>query len=299
MQDGTIPAPKCLSTAKNGEDGSQRMWTLRSVLSQEAQYDPMNLLDKTRLMNRLIQEKKSNIVPYVGFLHTLRDMTFANVFLLDANHELIDFALYETSADVVTPDENFNYRNVLLSSMRTLLRDEQAHYNVRCLTPFCARDSWDGEVDTCATILPLLREAERIGTLLLTTHGSLLSEEDHLIAEYCSALIGLEIAREAKLRSLKEGRDRVVVSNAVNSLSYSELEAVQHIFSELSGKEGLLVASRIADRAGSTRSVIVNALRKLESAGVVEARSLGMKGTHIKIINETLLPLLEKMSQNA
>jgi transcriptional pleiotropic repressor len=29
--------------------------------------------------------------------------------------------------------------------------------------------------------------------------------------------------------------------------------------------------------------VIVNALRKLESAGIIESRSLGMKGTHIKV----------------
>ncbi|HBM75829.1 MAG TPA: GTP-sensing pleiotropic transcriptional regulator CodY, partial [Clostridiaceae bacterium] len=40
--------------------------------------------------------------------------------------------------------------------------------------------------------------------------------------------------------------------------------------------------------------VIVNALRKLESAGVIESRSLGMKGTHIKILNDKLLEELKK-----
>ena len=48
---------------------------------------------------------------------------------------------------------------------------------------------------------------------------------------------------------------------------------------ELGGSEGIVVASRVADRVGVTRSVIVNALRKLESAGIIESRSLGMKGT--------------------
>ena len=70
---------------------------------------------------------------------------------------------------------------------------------------------------------------------------------------------------------------------AINSLSYSEREAIEHIFEELGGKEGLLIASKVADRVGITRSVIVNALRKLESAGVIESRSLGMKGTFIKV----------------
>ena len=43
-------------------------------------------------------------------------------------------------------------------------------------------------------------------------------------------------------------------------------------FEELDGEEGLLVASKIADQLGITRSVIVNALRKFESAGVIESR---------------------------
>jgi transcriptional pleiotropic repressor len=93
----------------------------------------------------------------------------------------------------------------------------------------------------------------------------------------------------------QEARNKAVVQMAIGSLSYSELEAVDHIFEELDGKEGLLVASKIADRVGITRSVIVNALRKLESAGVIESRSLGMKGTYIKILNEKLLSELEKV----
>lgn len=82
---------------------------------------------------------------------------------------------------------------------------------------------------------------------------------------------------------------------ALETLSYSELDAVTKIFAELDGKEGLLVASKIADKSGITRSVIVNALRKLESAGVIESRSLGMKGTRIKITNDFLRSEIEKV----
>ena len=46
-----------------------------------------------------------------------------------------------------------------------------------------------------------------------------------------------------------------------------------------------MTASNIADKIGITRSVIVNALRKLESAGIIESRSLGMKGTYLKVLN--------------
>jgi transcriptional pleiotropic repressor len=82
-------------------------------------------------------------------------------------------------------------------------------------------------------------------------------------------------------------------------LSYSELEAAQYIFAELNGNEGILVASKVADRVGITRSVIVNALRKFESAGVIESRSSGMKGTYIKIVNDMLLDELGKIDLKA
>ena len=75
----------------------------------------------------------------------------------------------------------------------------------------------------------------------------------------------------------------------------SELEAIIHIFFFFDGDEGILVASKIADRVGITRSVIVNALRKFESAGVIESRSSGMKGTYIKVLNEVIFDELEEI----
>ena len=70
-----------------------------------------------------------------------------------------------------------------------------------------------------------------------------------------------------------------------------------HIFEELNGMEGILVASKIADKVGITRSVIVNALRKFESAGVIESRSSGMKGTYIKVLNDMVFDEVEKLKK--
>jgi len=51
------------------------------------------------------------------------------------------------------------------------------------------------------------------------------------------------------------------------------------------------------DQAGITRSVIVNALRKFESAGIIESRSSGMKGTYIKVCNEFAYGEIRKMKE--
>ena len=88
---------------------------------------------------------------------------------------------------------------------------------------------------------------------------------------------------------------KLFVSGSFLNTNEVDEKVQEHIFNELGGTEGLLVASKIADKVGITRSVIVNALRKFESAGVIESRSLGMKGTHIKILNPKLLDELKKI----
>ena len=148
--------------------------------------------------------------------------------------------------------------------------------------------------DGLTTIVPIVGGGERLGTLILARLKEDFHDDDLILAEYGATVVGMEILREKSEEIEIEARSKAVVQMAINSLSYSEHEAIEHIFNELDGNEGLLVASKIADRVGITRSVIVNALRKLESAGVIESRSLGMKGTYIKVLNNKFLEELEK-----
>ena len=155
-----------------------------------------------------------------------------------------------------------------------------------------------GRLEKYTTIVPILGSGQRLGTLVVSRYNDKFTDDDLVISEYSATVIGMEILRGLSEEMEVEMRKTAVVQMAIGTLSYSELEAVEHIFKELEGNEGLLVASRIADRVGITRSVIVNALRKFESAGVIESRSLGMKGTHIKILNDKLIPELKKVRSN-
>lgn len=70
-----------------------------------------------------------------------------------------------------------------------------------------------------------------------------------------------------------------------------------HIINELKDhNEAIIVTSQIADKAGITRSVAVNALRKLQSAKIVESQSLGAKGTFVKVINPAIYKEAEHVS---
>ncbi len=151
--------------------------------------------------------------------------------------------------------------------------------------------------DKYTTIVPIYGAGERIGTLIVAKFHNEFELSDLILAEYGATVVGTELLRDRSEQKEEEMRKKATVQVALATLSYSELEAVMHILSELDGDEGLLVASKIADRVGITRSVIVNALRKFESAGVIESKSLGMKGTYIRVLNEWLMDELKKVKK--
>ena len=148
-----------------------------------------------------------------------------------------------------------------------------------------------------AIIAPIEIAGERLGTLFLYKCADRYTIDDIILSEYGTTVVGLEMLRAVNEENAEENRKLAVIKSAINTLSYSEMEAVVHIFEELNGMEGILVASKIADRVGITRSVIVNALRKFESAGVIESRSSGMKGTYIKVLNDMVFDEVEKLKK--
>ena len=148
-----------------------------------------------------------------------------------------------------------------------------------------------------AVITPIEISGERLGTLFIYKCDEQYDIDDIILCEYGTTVVGLEMLRAVNEENAEENRKIAVVKSAISTLSFSEMEAITHIFDELNGMEGILVASKIADKVGITRSVIVNALRKFESAGVIESRSSGMKGTYIKVLNDVVFDEVERLKE--
>jgi len=131
--------------------------------------------------------------------------------------------------------------------------------------------------------------------LCLTRDGSPFNDDDKLMANVATSICTI-LFRKYEQQAKKQRKERQeAVRSAINALSFSELEAAVHIIRAIGGPEGRLVAGHTADKLGFTRSVVVNALKKLEGAGVIETRSLGVKGTHIRIKNQLLAEELNKL----
>ena len=253
------------------------------------------LLDKTRKINKLLQ--KTGSVNYTDIANLLSETLSSNVYITSRNGHVLGFAMMNDFECGIMIDKVVKIRKFPEFYIDWLLKINETTSNIALKEHLCAfnhgTECLFGEKYT--TIIPVFGTGERIGTLILGKFSKKYTDEDLLVAEYGATVVGVEILRERNEKIEEEARKKATIQVALATLSYSEIEAMTHILSELESDEGLLVASKIADRVGITRSVIVNALRKFESAGIIESKSLGMKGTYIKVLNDLLLEELKKM----
>jgi len=255
----------------------------------------VQLLDKTRKINKLLHNNTSKVFVFNDVCRVLSDVLESNVLVISKKGKILGLGEYYYDPEEVQwreaqvglfIDESLNER--LLNILST---KENVHLETL---------GFEGEIlrRYHVIVTPIDIAGERLGTLFVYKNTIPYEIDDIILAEYGNAVVGLEMLRSLNEESAEEIRKLQIVKSAIGTLSASELDAVQHIFEEMNGKEGILVASKVADRVGITRSVIVNALRKLESAGVIESRSSGMKGTYIKIQNELIISELEKIKND-
>ena len=255
------------------------------------------LLEKSRMINRLLQRTGGRPVDFAEMAMVIREAIECNVYIASSEGKIYGYSLLDDFECDIMEEKIVSEGELPGDYNKELLKIRETRANLEKEDGACifAEDKNCLFNNKLTTIIPILGGGDRLGTLVLARYGNEFSAHDLVLGEYGASVVGMEILRSRTEKIEKEARKKAAVQIAIDTLSYSELEAIEHIFEELDGKEGLLVASKVADRVGITRSVIVNALRKFESAGVIESRSLGMKGTYIKVLNDYLLEELDKL----
>ena len=254
----------------------------------------VQLLDKTRKINKLLHNNTSKVFVFSDICHVLSDALESNILVISKKGKILGLGEYFPAEE---PDDLWSQVKV------GQFIDEQL--NERLLNILSTKENVNLETlgfvdhvkEYTAIITPIDIAGERLGTLFVYREDRQYDIDDIILSEYGTTVVGLEMMRSVNEENAEETRKVQIVKSAISTLSFSELEAIIHIFDEMDGKEGILVASKIADRVGITRSVIVNALRKFESAGVIESRSSGMKGTYIKVLNDVVFDELDKIKK--
>lgn len=245
----------------------------------------VELLDKTRKIGKLLHNNNSSKVVFNDICRVMRDILKSNVLVISRKGKVLGVGELGSikPLEVLLSDDVGKFVDGMLNERLLGVLSTKENVNLETL-------GFEGNIAKKyeALITPIEIAGERLGTLVIYKEDGRYDIDDIILCEYGSTVVGLEMLRSVSEESAEESRKVAVVKSAISTLSYSEMEAITCIFDELNGKEGILVASKIADRVGITRSVIVNALRKFESAGVIESRSSGMKGTSIKVLNDAV-----------
>ncbi|MCH4000096.1 MAG: GTP-sensing pleiotropic transcriptional regulator CodY [Lachnospiraceae bacterium] len=243
------------------------------------------LLDKTRKIGKLLHNNSTGKVVFSDICSIMSDILRSNIFIVSRKGKVLGIG---RCADVPPLQE------LITGQVGTFIDED---LNERLLSVLSTKENvslvnmgfdQNQNADSIAIVSPIEIAGERLGTVFMYRERDSYDIDDIILCEYGTTVVSLEMLRAVTEENEEENRKIAVVKSAISTLSYSEMEAIVCIFDELHGKEGILVASKIADKEGITRSVIVNALRKFESAGVLESRSSGMKGTYIKVLNDAV-----------
>lgn len=260
-----------------------------------------DLLTKTRKINTLLQQKNTfdmqADLPYDKMAVTLGGILDSNTYIIGSDGVLLGYnERHDVNNErIKTMFVEKQFPESYTDTVAQLMKTEANIPITSDITAFPV-ESREKYPFGLTTVVPIFGAGERLGTIILSRMEQSFADDDLVLAEYGATVVGMQILYQ-KSRSIEaDVRSATAVQMAINTLSYSELKAVQAIFEALDGDEGRLTASNIADSIGITRSVIVNALRKLESAGIIESRSLGMKGTYLKVLNSRFKDELAKHS---
>ncbi|MFC4652991.1 GTP-sensing pleiotropic transcriptional regulator CodY [Lactococcus nasutitermitis] len=256
----------------------------------------VTLLEKTRRITAILQDGVSDLqqdLPYSSMTERLANVIDCNACVINTKGEVLGYSLpYDTNNERVS--QFFHDRKLPEEYVRAAVRIYDTLANVAIDQPLAIfpEELLGDYPNGVTTLAPIYGSGMRLGTFIMWRDKEPFTDDDLILVELAATVIGVQLSN-LKLEQMEENiRKDTMATMAVNTLSYSEMKAVKAIIEELDGSEGHVIASVIADKIGITRSVIVNALRKLESAGVIESRSLGMKGTYLKVLNDGLFDKL-------
>ncbi|MCY0888589.1 MAG: GTP-sensing pleiotropic transcriptional regulator CodY [Alicyclobacillaceae bacterium] len=247
----------------------------------------MSLLDKVQELGKLLRSSNDQ-VDFHEVAEFLSKVMVSNVYIVGRKGKILGYgvaehALTEEWLDIMTREQRFPG-----DFNKHLLRIEQTIANLEDKEPFYVFSPEENESfrSKYIAVAPVSGARERQGTLVFARASQPFNEDDMVLAEYSASIVALEVVHSRQQRKEEESRQRALAHLAVESLSFSELQAAKYLLDAVrESSDGIVVSSQIADEHGVTRSVIVNSIRKLESAGTMESRSLGMKGTHLRVLN--------------
>ncbi len=169
------------------------------------------LLDKTRKINRSIQQSSGYQMDFDTMSQVLADVLGSNVFILSRRGKILGSCLNPGFEPSLMEEEilqdgrvSAEYNAALLRIDNTLANNEAA--NICQDSDFPCPFS-----EKTLTVAPLMGGGERLGTLILGKNETEFDDADLVLAEYGATVVGMEIVRSRGDKLEEEVRKKAPV----------------------------------------------------------------------------------------
>lgn len=161
---------------------------------------------------------------------------------------------------------------------------------------------WEGtptqDPNGSVMVIQIWGDHRHLCSVFAWTEQQSMQPDDLVLFEVASAMLSMVCCRSKNKAETAEQMRFAAARIAVSVLSYTELNAVKELMKVMEGDHCTLVVNELANKVFITRSVISNALHKLESAELIQVKSLGVKGTYVKILNPYLREALSETKED-
>ena len=192
----------------------------------------VQLLDKTRKINKLLHNNSSSKVVFNDICEVLTEILKSNILVISRKGKVLGVSRCEGVEEIrELIDGNVGgYIDEALNERLLGILSTKENVNLQTLG-FVSENVRNYQ----AIITPIDIAGERLGTLFLYKYQEQYDIDDIILSEYGTTVVGLEMMRSVNEENEEEKRKVQIVKSAISTLSFSELEAITHIFEELQG----------------------------------------------------------------
>lgn len=258
------------------------------------------MLEKIKSLNTVFRQSSTSEIPVDDLCQKLSSVLSANIYLFEPDGKIFSYA---------TSDKFFCQYNVdslkanyLPAAYQTIFHQgDDTRFNVYEETPMCTCEG----VEACIfqnryySMVPVFYNYQKKAGILLIRYGEPFDVDEEVLCEYTSAIVSLELVRAEQERIRRQSLKMARAQLAVDALSFSELVAASAALCALpkDSGEGTVMLNTVSGQTYVTHSTVSGALKKLETAGVIKTKSMGVKGKYIKVTNPYLVEEIAKAAQ--
>lgn len=176
----------------------------------------VQLLDKTRKINKLLHNNHSHRVEFNDICEVLSGILESNILVISQKGKILGAASYsgiDKIGELITADTGGFVDNMLNERLLGVLSTKE---NVNLLT---LGFSGGSERKFKALIAPVDIAGERLGTLFIYKCVADYDIDDIILCEYGATVVGLEMMSSVNNENAEDERKKKIVKSAIKTLS--------------------------------------------------------------------------------